>query len=210
MKKWLVIAPIAAAAAAGAAFALKGKSGADKKPAAKAAAKPAAKSGGKKNAEYSMKNPQSGVYSFASGYKDAKEINVSVSYDADKHGFAVVSEAYITDSGDSHVAIVSADDFAIQIEYAPYYHGEDFAALEKSVEENYKNFGRVSFKNASGICFTNGGSYCMAFPAAGSTADYVLATVVLMGDDNEDERIKLRSNPEMLAIMDTLSISEAL
>lgn len=210
MKKWLVIAPIAAAAAAGAAFALKGKSGADKKPAAKAAAKPAAKSGGKKNAEYSMKNPQSGVYSFASGYKDAKEINVSVNYDADKHGFAVVSEAYITDSGDSHVAIVSADDFAIQIEYAPYYHGEDFAALEKSVEENYKNFGRVSFKNASGICFTNGGSYCMAFPAAGSTADYVLATVVLMGDDNEDERIKLRSNPEMLAIMDTLSISEAL
>lgn len=214
MKKWLVIAPIAAAAAAGAAFALKGKTvcvcvGADKKPAAKAAAKPAAKSGGKKSAEFSMKNPQSGVYSFASGYKDSKEITVSVTYDADKHGFAVVSEGYITDSGDSHVAIVSADDFAIQIEYAPYYHGEDFAALEKSVEENYKNFGRVSFKNASGICFTNGGSYCMAFPAAGSTADYVLATVVLMGDDNEEERVKLRSNPEMLAIMDTLSISEA-
>ena len=214
MKKWLVIASIAAAAAAGAVLAPKSKTvcvcvGADKKPAAKAAAKPSAKSGGKKSAEFSMKNPQSGVYSFASGYKDSKEITVSVTYDADKHGFAVVSEGYITDSGDSHVAIVSADDFAIQLEYAPYYHGEDFAALEKSVEENYKNFGRVSFKNASGICFTNGGSYCMAFPAAGSTADYVLATVVLMGDDNEDERVKLRSNPEMLAIMDTLVVSEA-
>ncbi len=207
MKKWLVIAPIAAAAAAGAALALKGRTGAEKKPAAKAAAKPVAKSGGKKSAEFSIKNPKSGVYSFASGYRDAKEITVSVTYDADKHGFAVVSEGYITDSGDSHVAILNADDFAIQIEYAPYYHGEDFAALEKSVEENYKNFGRVSFKNASGICFTNGGSYCMAFPAAGSTADYVLATVVLMGDDNEDERVKLRSNPEMLAIMDTLVIS---
>ncbi len=207
MKKWLVIAPIAAAAAAGAALALKGRTGAEKKPAAKAAAKPAAKSGGKKSAEFSIKNPKSGVYSFASGYRDAKEITVSVTYDADKHGFAVVSEGYITDSGDSHVAILNADDFAIQIEYAPYYHGEDFAALEKSVEENYKNFGRVSFKNASGICFTNGGSYCMAFPAAGSTADYVLTTVVLMGDDNEDERVKLRSNPEMLAIMDTLVIS---
>lgn len=214
MKKWLVIASIAAAAAAGAVLAPKSKTvcvcvGADKKPAAKAAAKPSAKSGGKKSAEFSIKNPQSGVYSFASGYKDSKEITVSVTYDADKHGFAVVSEGYITDSGDSHVAIVNADDFAIQIEYAPYYHGEDFAALEKSVEENYKNFGRVSFKNASGICFTNGGSYCMAFPAAGSTADYVLATVVLMGDDNEDERVKLRSNPEMLAIMDTLVVSEA-
>ena len=134
------------------------------------------------------------------------EVRDTVTYDADKHAFGVVSEGYITDSGDSHVAIVNADDFAIQIEYAPYYHGEDFTALEKSVEENYKNFGRVSFKNASGICFTNGGSYCMAFPAADSTADYVLATVVLMGDDNEDERVKLRSNPEMLAIMDTLVI----
>ncbi len=209
MKKWLVIAPAAAAAAAGAVFALKGRSGAANKPAAaKAAAKPAAKSGGGKNAGFSIKNPQTGVYSFASGYKDAKEIGVSLTYDADKHGFAVVSEGYITDSGDSHVAILNADDFAIQIEYAPYYHGEDFAALEKSVEENYKNFGRVSFRNTSGICFTNGGSYCMAFPAAGSAADYVLATVVLMGDDNEDERVKLRSNPEMLAIMDTLVIDQ--
>jgi len=27
-----------------------------------------------------------------------------------------------------------------------------------------------------------------------------------MGDDNEDERVKIRSNPEMLAIMDTLLI----
>ena len=166
----------------------------------------AAKAAGGKNAEFSIKNPKSGVYSFASGYKDAKEITVTVTYDADKHAFGVVSEGYITDSGDSHVAIINADDFSIQIEYAPYYHGEDFAALEKSVEENYKNFGKVSFKNASGICFTNGGSYCMAFPAADSTADYVLATVVLMGDDNEDERVKLRSNPEMLAIMDTLVI----
>ena len=206
MKKWLIIAPIAAAAAAGAALALKGKSGADKKPAAKTASKPAAKAAGGKNAEFSIRNPKSGVYSFASGYKDAKEITVTVTYDADKHAFGVVSEGYITDSGDSHVAIIHADDFSIQIEYAPYYHGEDFAALEKSVEENYKNFGKVSFKNVSGICFTNGGSYCMAFPAADSTADYVLATVVLMGDDNEDERVKLRSNPEMLAIMDTLVI----
>ena len=46
----------------------------------------------------------------------------------------------------------------------------------------------------------------MAFPAADSTADYVLVTVVLMGDDSEEERIKLRTNPEMLAIMNTLII----
>lgn len=47
----------------------------------------------------------------------------------------------------------------------------------------------------------------MAFPAADATADYVLITVVLMGDDNEEERAKLPSNPEMNAIMNTLTIS---
>ena len=81
MKKWLFIAPIAAAAAAGAALALKGKSGAEKKPAAaKPTAKAAPKSGGKNNAEFSFKNPKTGVYSFASGYKDAKEVTVTVTY----------------------------------------------------------------------------------------------------------------------------------
>lgn len=206
MKKWLVIAPIAAAAAAGAALALKGKGG-GKKPAAtpKAAKAPAAKTGAKK-AEFTIKNPQTGVYTFASGYKDAREISVSVGYDGDKHSFAVVSEDFVSDTGDSHVAVIYADDFAMQIEYAPYYHGEDFAELEKSVAEHYKNFGKVSFSGVSGICYTNGGSYCMAFPAADSTADYVLVTVVLMGDDSEEERIKLRTNPEMLAIMNTLII----
>ena len=161
---------------------------------------------GAQKAEFTIKNPQTGVYTFASGYKDAREICVSVGYDGDKHSFAVVSEDFVSDTGDSHVAVIYADDFAMQIEYAPYYHGEGFAELEKSVAEHYKNFGKVSFSGVSGICYTNGGSYCMAFPAADSTADYVLVTVVLMGDDSEEERIKLRTNPEMLAIMNTLII----
>ena len=101
MKKWLFISTIAASAAAGAALVLKGMSGAENKPAAaKPAAKAAPKSGGKNNAEFSFKNPKAGVYSFASGYKDAKEVTVTVTYDADKHAFGVVSEGYITDSGD--------------------------------------------------------------------------------------------------------------
>ena len=84
MKKWLFIAPIAAAAAAGAALVLKGKSGAEKKPAAaKPAAKAAPKSGGKNNAEFSFKNPKSGVYSFASGYKDAKEVALTYNIDTE-------------------------------------------------------------------------------------------------------------------------------
>ena len=95
----------------------------------------------------------------------------------------------------------------MQVEYAAYYHGEDFEALSKSVAEQFKGFGKVSFNGIDGVCYLNGGNYCMAFPAADAAADYVLVTVVLMGDDNEEERAKLPSNPEMNAIMNTLAIS---
>ncbi len=170
MKKWLIAVPAAAAAGAVLLLSRKGK------PAAPKAEKPAArKPAGKKSAAVALKNPKTGVYSFASGYKDAKTVEVSLSYDADIHSFTVASEDFIAPTGDSHAAIIYAEDFAMQVEYA--------------------------------ACYLNGGNYCMAFPAADATADYVLITVVLMGDDNEEERAKLPSNPEMNAIMNTLTIS---
>ena len=203
MKKWLIAVP-AAAAAAGAVLLLSRKG----KPAAPKAEKPAArKPAGKKSAAVALKNPKTGVYSFASGYKDAKTVEVSLSYDADIHSFTIASEDFIAPTGDSHAAIIYAEDFAMQVEYAAYYHGEDFEALTKSVAEQFKGFGKVSFNGIDGVCYLNGGNYCMAFPAADATADYVLITVVLMGDDNEEERAKLPSNPEMNAIMNTLTIS---
>ena len=202
MKKWLIAVPAAAAAGAVLLLSRKGKSAAPK------AEKPAArKPAGKKSAAVALKNPKTGVYSFASGYKDAKTIEVSLSYDADKHSFTVASEDFIAPTGDSHAAIIYAEDFAMQVEYAAYYHGENFEALSKSIEGQFKGFGKVSFNGIDGVCYLNGGNYCMAFPAADATADYVLITVVLMGDDNEEERAKLPSNPEMNAIMNTLTIS---
>lgn len=202
MKKWLIAVPAAAAAGAVLLLSRKGK------PAAPKAEKPAArKPAGKKSAAVALKNPKTGVYSFASGYKDAKTVEVSLSYDADKHSFTVASEDFIAPTGDSHAAIIYAEDFAMQVEYAAYYHGENFEALSKSIEGQFKGFGKVSFNGIDGVCYLNGGNYCMAFPAADATADYVLITVVLMGDDNEEERAKLPSNPEMNAIMNTLTIS---
>ena len=202
MKKWLIAVPAAAAAGAVLLLSRKGK------PAAPKAEKPAArKPAGKKSAAVALKNPKTGVYSFASGYKDAKTVEVSLSYDADIHSFTIASEDFIAATGDSHAAIIYAEDFAMQVEYAAYYHGEDFEALSKSVAEQFKGFGKVSFNGIDGVCYLNGGNYCMAFPAADATADYVLITVVLMGDDNEEERAKLPSNPEMNAIMNTLTIS---
>ena len=202
MKKWLIAVPAAAAAGAVLLLSRKGK------PAAPKAEKPAArKPAGKKSAAVALKNPKTGVYSFASGYKDAKTVEVSLSYDADIHSFTIASEDFIAPTGDSHAAIIYAEDFAMQVEYAAYYHGENFEALSKSIEGQFKGFGKVSFNGIDGVCYLNGGNYCMAFPAADATADYVLITVVLMGDDNEEERAKLPSNPEMNAIMNTLTIS---
>ena len=202
MKKWLIAVPAAAAAGAVLLLSRKGK------PAAPKAEKPAArKPAGKKSAAVALKNPKTGVYSFASGYKDAKTVEVSLSYDADIHSFTIASEDFIAPTGDSHAAIIYAEDFAMQVEYAAYYHGENFEALSKSIEGQFKGFGKVSFNGIDGVCYLNGGNYCMAFPAADATADYVLITVVLMGDDNDEERAKLPSNPEMNAIMNTLTIS---
>ena len=202
MKKWLIAVPAAAAAGAVLLLSRKGK------PAAPKAEKPAArKPAGKKSAAVALKNPKTGVYSFASGYKDAKTVEVSLSYDADIHSFTVASEDFIAPTGDSHAAIIYAEDFAMQVEYAAYYHGDNFEALPKSIEGTFQGFGKVSFNGLDGVCYLNGGNYCMAFPAADATADYVLITVVLMGDDNEEERAKLPSNPEMNAIMNTLAIS---
>ena len=202
MKKWLIAVPAAAAAGAVLLLSRKGK------PAAPKAEKPAArKPAGKKSAAVALKNPKTGVYSFASGYKDAKTVEVSLSYDADIHSFTIASEDFIAPTGDSHAAIIYAEDFAMQVEYAAYYHGENFEALSKSIEGQFKGFGKVSFNGIDGVCYLNGGNYCMAFPAADATADYVLITVVLMGDDDEEERAKLPSNPEMNAIMNTLTIS---
>ena len=202
MKKWLIAVPAAAAAGAVLLLSRKGK------PAAPKAEKPAArKPAGKKSAAVALKNPKTGVYSFASGYKDAKTVEVSLSYDADIHSFTIASEDFVAPTGDSHAAIIYAEDFAMQVEYAAYYHGENFEALSKSIEGQFKGFGKISFNGIDGVCYLNGGNYCMAFPAADATADYVLITVVLMGDDNEEERAKLPSNPEMNAIMNTLTIS---
>lgn len=197
MKKWILVIP-AAAAAAGVALALKGKS-ADKAP---KAAKTAAKKKG-----YTMKNPQTGSYSFASGFRDAKTVEVALSYDADTCSFAVVSEEFISPTGDSHAGILYAPDFAMQVEYAAYYSGDDFAALSKDVAGRFKGFAEVSYGGISGISYFNGKNYCLAFPAADATADYVLVTVVNMGDDTEEEAAKLPTNEMLVAIMDTLKIT---
>ena len=201
MKKWMVLVPAAAAAAAGIAFALKGKG----EKSAPAKAKPA-KSGGKK-AGFTFKNLQTGEYSFASGFRDAKTVYVRLGYDAENSSFTVTSEDFLSPTGDSHAGIIYAPDFAVQIEYAAYYAGEDFAALKKETADRFKGFGEISCGGIDGVRFFNGKNYCMAFPAADASADYVLFTVVNMGDDKEEVIQALPGHPMLTAMLDTLTIT---
>ena len=70
---------------------------------------------------------KTGSYSFVSGYKDAATVEVKVGYDPERFSFAVIEDSFPAYSSDSHVAVIYGEDFTAQIEYAGYYHGEDFA-----------------------------------------------------------------------------------
>ena len=156
MNKWKVIAPLGALAAAGAAAALlmkkKAEGGAKSAPAEKKKAAPA---------EKLMKT---GEYSFVSGFKDARTVEAALDYDALRFSFDVIGEDFLCYSSDSHVAVITGEDFSMQMEYAPFYKDEDFSTLAAAAEKKYKDFARVSFgavealryREGDGICFCLG------------------------------------------------------
>jgi len=200
MKKAFVIIPVGAAAVAAALVLAKKSKGGEPK-----AAKSKAASG--KKAKTVINKPKAGMYSFASGYKDAKTVEVTFTYDEDKCTYSEVSEGFLVPTDDSHAGILYGEDFAMQIEYAPYYAGDDFAALTAEVKERFKNVGDITCNGVTGIKYFNGKNFCMCFPIEGAAADYVLINVVSMGDDSEEEAAKLPENAMVVAIMDTFAIT---
>ena len=202
MKKWLIIAPIGAAAAAAAVLLSKNGKGGEPKQAKQA--KPAA---GKKQAKPAITKPKTGVYSFASGYKDAKPAEGALPYDAQKRTFGEVSEGFLVPTDDSHAAIIYGEDFAMQAEYASYYAGDDFAAHIDELKERFSHVDPITYNGNTGVCYFNGHNYCLAFPIEGVTADYLLITVVSMVDESDDEAAKLPTNEMVVAILNSLTVS---
>jgi len=194
MKKLLILVPVGAAAAA-AAILMTRKPREGGKPAVKKAALPA------------IKNAKTAEYSFASGYKDAKTVEVSFDYDSEKFSYAVVSEDFISDTGDSHAGVLYGEDYSLQVEYAAFYAGEDFAAMSANVADRFKGFAKAGFGGIEGIRYFEGGKLCLAFPAEGATADYVLVSVVMKGDDPKQEYLNLPDDPTLNAMLSTLKIS---
>lgn len=200
MKKWKVLAPLSlaavGAAALGVAALLKkqpqsAESGAKKTTPAKAAA---------------PKNLQTGSYSFISGFKDAVTVDVSLDYDADKYSYAVIAEEFLAYTSDSHVAVLSGEDFSFQLEYAGYYHGEGFEDLIRQVSEKYPDFAPVAYGDNTGVSYTAGDNVCLCFPAGEDPYSYLLVTL-LKGPGWDDAVTDLLAYKDFAAVMSSLKVS---
>lgn len=166
MKSLKIIVPIGIAAGA-AAFVLT-----KKKPAAKGEAK------GAKGKAVTMKNAKTGVYTFLSGYRDPVTVDVKMDYDSEKYTYEIIEEDFIAYTSDSHVAAIYGADFRMQMEYAGYYSGEDFAAYAQVVKEKFSGFAEVKYGENAGFKYTDGDSLCFCFPIAGDEFSYILVTVI--------------------------------
>ena len=197
MKTWKVIVPLGALAAAGAAAALllKKKDGGSAPKAAAPAAKKAAET------EKLMKT---GEYSFVSGFKDARTVEVRLDYDALRFGFDVIGEDFLTYSSDSHVAVVSGEDFSFQMEYASFYKGEDFALITETAAQKYAGFAAVKFGAVEGFRYREGDSVCFCLPVD----DYSYLLLTLLKAEGCDKTVEeLAGGEDLRTILESLKIS---
>ena len=197
MSKWKVIAPLGVLAAAGAAAAavlLKKKDGGSAPKTAAPAAKKAAER------EMLMKT---GEYSFVSGFKDARTVEVRLDYDALRFGFDVIGEDFLTYSSDSHVAVVSGEDFSFQMEYASFYKGEDFALITSAAAQKYAGFAPVRFGAVEGFRYREGDSVCFCLPVD----EYSYLLLTLLKAEGCDKTVEeLAESDDLGAILSTLRV----
>ena len=195
MKKWSIIAPLGAVALAAAAAGVMALLPKEKKGAA-----PAAPAAEKKAPPRELKT---GVYSFISGYKDAATVELSLDYDAERWSFAVVEEEFLAYSSNSHVAELFGEDFNLQIEYAAYYAGEDFPALQAQLAEKFKGFGPAVYGANAGVKYIDGDNICLAFPIPDDDHSYVLVTALKHPDYDEDFTT-LPEHPDMQQMLGSM------
>ena len=199
--KWMRLAlPAAAAAAVGAAAViLKKKSAAgtgavthtaEKESAEKTAAMP--------------KSVRDAVYSFISGFKDAATVEVCFSYDPERFHFAVVEDDFPAESGDSHVGVLHGEAFSAQFEYGSYYSGEDFARLRDELSHKHADLCDAEFGAHTGLKYQDGDNLCLVFPIPEDAHSYLLVTL-LKAPDNDDELDALADDPDLRAMLGTLS-----
>lgn len=200
MKKWQIIAPLSLAAVGGAIGLVLMK----KKSPAAPAAKP--QSGGKPApAKKAPANEKEGSYSFISGFQNAATMELTLRYDADRFSFDVVEEDFLVYSSDSHVAILEGEDFLLQLEYAAFYAGEDFAAHTKAVQEKHSDVVPAAFGNNTGIRYFEGDNVCFHFPV--DAHSYLLVTAV-KAKGNDDPLSALPDYEDLKDILGSMQFAK--
>ena len=200
MKKWTILAPLGLAAGAAAALVLL-----KKKPAEKAAAP---KTAPQKAAPKAPANLKQGSYSFISGFQNAATVDMTLDYDSDAFSFAVVEEGFLSYSSDSHVAILEGEDFSLQLEYAAYYGGEDFAAHCASLAEKHRDFAPVRYGSVDAVKYLEGDNLCFCIPIPGDDHSYVLA-LLFKAKGNDTPLPDLAEDPNLRAILSSIRFSRS-
>ena len=199
MNKRNLIAPLGLLAAAGAAAALllkKRRSGSAPEKSAPVEKKKAAPR------EVLMKT---GEYSFVSGFKDARTVEVALEYDALRFGFDVIGEDFLCYSSDSHVAVITGEEFSMQLEYASFYKDEDFAFLASAAEKKYPGFAHVSFNGIQGFRYREGDGVCFCLGV--DEYSYLLLTLLkAQGCDKTVE--ELADGEELRELLSTIRIGK--
>ena len=147
-----------------------------------------------------------GVYSFISGYQNPATVELSLRFNPETTDFAVVAEDFLSYSSASHVAIVESEDFKAQIEYAPYYTGEDFTALQKALGEKYRGLSPVSFGALSGVKYLDGDGVCLCFPIPEDAHSYLLMTLFKVKKDDNDPIEAVPDKPSVRALLSSAEI----
>jgi len=195
MKKFVV--PMVVAAGAAVAVLALGK----KKP-AEGAKKEAAPAGKKK---IEMKNPQTEVYSFVSGYQNPVTVEVTVKFDADKTEVDVIEEGFMVVSSNPQVLTAQNGEYRLQLEPTNFYSGESFETMAAAAKEKFKGCDEVSYGALQGIKYNAGDGVAFCFPV--DDASYLLINA-FKGPDNDDEVEDLPTNAQLKFFLENISVEK--
>ena len=197
MKNKLFPVSVAAAAVAGAAWYLGSKKLFGKKASSGAASESEA-------VPAVPKNVKEGSYSFISGFQDAVTVEMKLSYDAERFSFSVVEDDFLTESGDSHVAILSGEAFSAQFEYAGFYRGESFDQFREELLAKHSDLCPVVYGSNSCLKYLAGDNICLVFPIPEDSYSYLLVTLV-KAKDNDDEIGQIPDYADLKYILGSMS-----
>ena len=200
-RNWKVIAPLALSAAGALAAGVAVLLGKNDKPVASAPAAPEKKAA-------PAKALCEGSYSFISGFKDAATVEMTLRYDPEKFSFSVVEEDFLSYSSDSHVALVWGEDFNLQLEYAGYYGGEDFAAHRAALAEKHSDLAEVSYGALQGVSWLDGDNMALCFPIPEDAHSCLLVTVQKTSA-YDDEVTTLPTHPALRELLESIRFTRS-